>query len=101
MKPRHRLTRLPPDTNIRSLTAISGFSSANCAEKPTFREVVRHSELAVMEAGGVEPPSEKRYAAEPTCLSQFGRTSLARGALSPAALRTSKKRGRLVRRISP
>jgi hypothetical protein len=24
-----------------------------------------------LEAGGVEPPSEKRYAAEPTCLSQF------------------------------
>jgi hypothetical protein len=24
-----------------------------------------------MEAGGVEPPSEKRYATEPTCLSQF------------------------------
>ena len=25
----------------------------------------------MVEAGGVEPPSEKRYAAEPTCLSQF------------------------------
>jgi len=25
-----------------------------------------------MEAGGVEPPSEKRYATKPTCLSQFG-----------------------------
>jgi len=24
-----------------------------------------------VEAGGVEPPSEKRYATEPTCLSQF------------------------------
>ena len=24
-----------------------------------------------VEAGGVEPPSEKRCAAEPTCLSQF------------------------------
>jgi len=27
----------------------------------------------MVEAGGVEPPSEKRYAAEPTCLSQFVR----------------------------
>ena len=25
----------------------------------------------MVEAGGVEPPSEKRYATEPTCLSQF------------------------------
>src|SRR5689334_2916960 len=25
----------------------------------------------LVEAGGVEPPSEKRYATEPTCLSQF------------------------------
>jgi len=25
----------------------------------------------LVEAGGVEPPSEKRCAAEPTCLSQF------------------------------
>ena len=27
----------------------------------------------MVEAGGVEPPSEKRNAAEPTCLSQFVR----------------------------
>ena len=27
----------------------------------------------MVEAGGVEPPSEKRCAAEPTCLSQFVR----------------------------
>ena len=27
--------------------------------------------LDLVEAGGVEPPSEKRYATEPTCLSQF------------------------------
>ena len=27
----------------------------------------------IMEAGGVEPPSEKRNASEPTCLSQFVR----------------------------
>ena len=26
---------------------------------------------SMVEAGGVEPPSEKRYATEPTCLSQF------------------------------
>ena len=25
-----------------------------------------------VEAGGVEPPSEKRYGPKPTCLSQFG-----------------------------
>jgi hypothetical protein len=25
----------------------------------------------MVEAGGVEPPSEKRYATKPTCLSQF------------------------------
>jgi len=55
----------------------------------------------MVEAGGVEPPSEKRYAAEPTCLSQFRRDSLARTAGSPDALRTSKKRRRLVRLISP
>ena len=30
----------------------------------------------MVEAGGVEPPSEKRYAAEPTCLSQFVRFAL-------------------------
>jgi len=61
------------------------------------RRASRFISIKMVEAGGVEPPSEKRYAAEPTCLSQFRRTSLARGALSPAALRTSKKRGRLVR----
>ena len=33
--------------------------------------VARESERRRMEAGGVEPPSEKRYATEPTCLSQF------------------------------
>ena len=26
----------------------------------------------MVEAGGVEPPSEKRYEPKPTCLSQFG-----------------------------
>ena len=26
----------------------------------------------MVEAGGVEPPSEKRYDTKPTCLSQFG-----------------------------
>ncbi len=26
----------------------------------------------MVEAGGVEPPSEKRYARKPTCLAQFG-----------------------------
>ena len=30
----------------------------------------------MVEAGGVEPPSEKRYATEPTCLSQFVRFAL-------------------------
>ena len=47
-----------------------------------------------MEAGGVEPPSEKRYATKPTCLAQFR-------LVSPAALRMSKKRSRLVRWFSP
>jgi hypothetical protein len=31
-----------------------------------------------MEAGGVEPPSEKRNATEPTCLSQFSLVRLPR-----------------------
>jgi hypothetical protein len=48
----------------------------------------------MVEAGGVEPPSEKRYATEPTCLSQFH-------LVSPSALRTSKTRGWLVRWFSP
>jgi len=26
----------------------------------------------MVEAGGVEPPSEKRYGPKPTCLAQFG-----------------------------
>ena len=30
-----------------------------------------HVGIKMVEAGGVEPPSEKRYATEPTCLSQF------------------------------
>ena len=30
----------------------------------------------MVEAGGVEPPSEKRYATEPTCLSQFVKFAL-------------------------
>ena len=32
--------------------------------------------MGLVEAGGVEPPSEKRYATEPTCLSQFVRFAL-------------------------
>jgi hypothetical protein len=55
----------------------------------------------MVEAGGVEPPSEKRYAAEPTCLSLFRRGPLSRTAGSPATLRTSKKRSQLVRLVSP
>jgi len=55
----------------------------------------------MVEAGGVEPPSEKRCATKPTCLSQFNRDSLARTAVSPVTLRTSKKRNRLVRWFSP
>jgi len=45
-----------------------------------------------MEAGGVEPPSEKRYGSKPTCLAQF------RFVLQ-AALRMSKKRSPLVRLV--
>src|SRR5215469_2992451 len=35
------------------------------------RNVLKTNERRMVEAGGVEPPSEKRYATEPTCLSQF------------------------------
>jgi hypothetical protein len=57
----------------------------------------------MVEAGGVEPPSEKRYDTKPTCLSQFGVRPGPRGliARSPAALRMSKKRSQLVRWFSP
>jgi len=57
----------------------------------------------MVEAGGVEPPSEKRYGPKPTCLAQFAVRSGPWGsaARSPAALRTSKKRSRLVRWFSP
>jgi len=57
----------------------------------------------MVEAGGVEPPSEKRYDTEPTCLSQFDvRPSRWRPiARSPTALRMSKKRSKLVRWFSP
>jgi len=53
----------------------------------------------MVEAGGVEPPSEKRYGTKPTCLAQFGVRPGSRelAARSPAALRMSKKRSRLVR----
>ncbi len=57
----------------------------------------------MVEAGGVEPPSEKRYGPKPTCLSQFGVRLGPYGliARSPAALRMSKKRSQLVRWFSP
>jgi len=45
-----------------------------------------------VEAGGVEPPSEKRYGSKPTCLAQFR-------FVSQAALRMSKKRSPLVRLV--
>ena len=57
----------------------------------------------MVEAGGVEPPSEKRYDAKPTCLSQFGVRPGPCGliARSPAALGMSKMRNQLVRWFSP
>ena len=59
--------------------------------------------LQIVEAGGVEPPSEKRCDTKPTCLSRFGVRPSPRGpsARSPAAVRMSKKRSRLVRWFSP
>jgi hypothetical protein len=55
--------------------------------------------LDVVEAGGVEPPSEKRYEPKTTCLSQFGERPGPCGliARSPAALGMSKMRNQLVR----
>ena len=38
-------------------------------KKRAARDTISLSDM--VEAGGVEPPSEKRYATEPTCLSQF------------------------------
>jgi hypothetical protein len=57
----------------------------------------------MVEAGGVEPPSEKRYDTKPTCLSQFGVRPGPCGliARSPAALGMSKMRNQLVRWFSP
>jgi hypothetical protein len=46
----------------------------------------------MVEAGGVEPPSEKRYGSKPTCLALFR-------FVSPATLRMSKKRSQLVRLV--
>jgi len=43
----------------------------------------------MVEAGGVEPPSEKRYGLKTTCV--------AHSVFLPAALRMSKKRSQLVR----
>ena len=56
-----------------------------------------------MEAGGVEPPSEKRYDTKTTCLALFrcAANPCELTARSPSALRTSKKCGRLVRLVSP
>jgi hypothetical protein len=53
----------------------------------------------LVEAGGVEPPSEKRCDTKPTCLAHFGVRPGPRGpsARSPATLRMSKKRSQLVR----
>jgi hypothetical protein len=57
----------------------------------------------MVEAGGVEPPSEKRNDTKPTCLSQFGVRpgSCELIARSPAALGMSKMRNQLVRWFSP
>ena len=54
--------------------------------------VAGFGEGEMVEAGGVEPPSEKRYGSKPTCLARFR-------FVSPAALGTSKKRSRLVRLV--
>ena len=37
----------------------------------TVRLVVSKTRLGMVEAGGVEPPSEKRYEPKTTCLAQF------------------------------
>jgi len=39
--------------------------------EPRWFQLIDYNGFNVVEAGGVEPPSEKRCAAEPTCLSQF------------------------------
>ena len=64
---------------------------------PAARDTIPSS--GMVEAGGVEPPSEKRYGPKPTCLSQFGVRPhpCGRAARSPAALGMSKMRNQLVR----
>jgi len=46
-------------------------ASKSCLATLFFSCVPNQFTFNKLEAGGVEPPSEKRYAAEPTCLSQF------------------------------
>jgi len=38
---------------------------------PKWLQSIDYKCLNMVEAGGVEPPSEKRYDAKPTCLAQF------------------------------
>jgi hypothetical protein len=74
---------------------------SECMESRWFFRATNR--LKMVEAGGVEPPSEKRYDTKPTCLSQFGVRPGPCGmvARSPAALGMSKMRNQLVRWFSP
>ena len=45
-----------------------------CAEvtrENQTRQAIENKDVKMVEAGGVEPPSEKRYGSKPTCLAQF------------------------------
>ena len=55
----------PPPVKVQVGTQLEHDTLQNA------RNLLITGRLVMVEAGGVEPPSEKRYATEPTCLSQF------------------------------
>jgi len=54
---------------------LCAFAHLSTIDKRKFRPNAggNHTilQLQMVEAGGVEPPSEKRYGSKPTCLAQF------------------------------
>jgi Phage integrase family len=62
-----RQEKLEEQSKIRG----HNWAQLNHALSRINRKPNKHAQKDMVEAGGVEPPSEKRYATEPTCLSQF------------------------------
>ena len=61
------MARILPEKSESSFAPSHSFCRCTKFWRGTTLQSVRY----MVEAGGVEPPSEKRYATEPTCLSQF------------------------------